>query len=110
MLSLLAARRKKLPPRPLTRLLRLLPLLLLKLRLRLLKPRPLRLLTLLRPRLLTPRLRLLTLRLRPPSSNRFLTDKKTGLRAGFCFWAAPSRGPWCRRPQARTACHPRPSS
>ncbi|SPA14539.1 conserved exported hypothetical protein [Cupriavidus taiwanensis] len=109
MLSLLAARRKKLPPRPLTRLLRLLPLLLLKLRLRLLKPRPLRLLTL-RPRLLTPRLRLLTLRLRPPSSNRFLTDKKTGLRAGFCFWGAPSHGPRCAGPQARTACHARPSS
>ncbi|SOZ37603.1 conserved protein of unknown function [Cupriavidus neocaledonicus] len=109
MLSLLAARRKKLPPRLLTRLLRLLPLPPLKLRLRLLKLRPLRLLTL-RPRLLTPRLRLLTLRLRPPSSNRFFTDKKTGLRAGFCFWAAPSRGAGCHGPQARTACHARPSS
>ncbi|SOZ15848.1 conserved hypothetical protein [Cupriavidus taiwanensis] len=108
MLSLLAARRKKLPPRPLTRLLRLLPLLLLKLRLRLLKPRPLRLLTL-RPRLLTPRLRLLTLRLRPPSSNRFLTDKKPAFGPVFVFGARPRTAP-CAGPQARTACHARPSS
>ncbi|SPC09585.1 conserved hypothetical protein [Cupriavidus taiwanensis] len=108
MLSLLAARRKKPPLRPLTRLLRLPPLRLLKLRLRLLKPRPLPLLTL-RPRLLTPRLRLLTLRLRPPSSNRFFTDKKPAFGPVFVFGTRTRTIP-AAGPQARTACHARPSS
>ncbi|ODV42277.1 hypothetical protein AWV79_28360 [Cupriavidus sp. UYMMa02A] len=67
MLSPPAARRKKLLLRPLTLLLRLQPLPPLKLRLRLLKPRPLRLLKP-RPRLLKPRLRPLTLR--PPAAKQ----------------------------------------
>jgi hypothetical protein len=79
----LAARKKKLLPPQLTPLLRLrpLPLRLLKLRLPQLL---LRLLTL-RPRLPTLRLRLLTLRLRLPSSNRILPIQKADLRVGFLF-------------------------
>ena len=104
--SPLAARRKKLPLRPLKRLLRLLPLRLLKLRLPLLQPRLLPLLTLRLP-LLKPRLLpLLTLRLRLPSSNRFLTDEKTGLRAGF-FMSAQRQE---RRKAGKTAAQSRSNS